>query len=270
LPDDLGVRLNQGRPGAAEGPGAFRAALAGYGVAEPCDGLTGSCAIFDAGDIAPAPGTTPQALMETHRRVRAASRALCSMGLFPIAIGGGHDLTYPFVAGVIDATGPEPFVGVYFDAHLDVRETLGSGMPFRRLIEDCGVRQLHVEGLNPFANTREHHAWFHAHGGRTEPLTHSDAQHLFCSIDLDVLDASHAPGVSAMHPAGWSVRELAARVDAIAADPKLRCMDIMELSPPHDVGDRTARVAAQIFLVAVRRISDRLTATGTPTKGATP
>jgi hypothetical protein len=35
LADDLGVRLNGGRPGAREGPRAFRAALARYGVAHP-------------------------------------------------------------------------------------------------------------------------------------------------------------------------------------------------------------------------------------------
>ena len=35
LADDLGVRLNNGRPGAREGPRAFRAALARYGVADP-------------------------------------------------------------------------------------------------------------------------------------------------------------------------------------------------------------------------------------------
>ncbi|HND60953.1 MAG TPA: hypothetical protein PLB90_05695, partial [Opitutaceae bacterium] len=35
LPDDTGVKLNGGRPGAAGGPTAFRAALARYGVADP-------------------------------------------------------------------------------------------------------------------------------------------------------------------------------------------------------------------------------------------
>ena len=36
--------------------------------------------------------------------------------------------------------------------------------------------------------------------------------HLFVSFDLDVLDAAHAPGVSATNPAGWTVREAAAWV----------------------------------------------------------
>ena len=80
------------------------------------------------------PGRTLEA---THRRVTAATTALLDAGLFPIAIGGGHDLTFPFVRAI--AAEHSGLAGVYFDAHLDVRETRGSGMPFRRLVEDCGV-----------------------------------------------------------------------------------------------------------------------------------
>src|SRR5215471_20291810 len=39
LPDDTGIRLNGGRPGAADGPRAFREALAAFGTV--WDGLRG-------------------------------------------------------------------------------------------------------------------------------------------------------------------------------------------------------------------------------------
>src|SRR5262249_12704898 len=133
LADDLGVRLNHGRPGAAGGPPAFRAALARYGVAPPA-GWTWPV-VVDAGDIVPAPGHDEAALHETHNRVTAAVSAVLDAGLFPIGIGGGHDLTFPFVRAIAHRrrTGARPLTGVYFDAHLDVRETAGSGMAFRRL-----------------------------------------------------------------------------------------------------------------------------------------
>ncbi|HVZ31208.1 MAG TPA: arginase family protein, partial [Polyangiaceae bacterium] len=70
LPDDLGVLLNGGRPGAQRGPSAFRAALARFGV--PWDGLRDralALSVFDAGDIEPAPGASALALAETHARV---------------------------------------------------------------------------------------------------------------------------------------------------------------------------------------------------------
>lgn len=278
LPDDTGVRLNHGRPGAAAGPRAFRAALARYGVAQP-EGWDWPH-VFDAGDVEPAHGHSEASLLETHRRVTEAARTLLDAGHIPIAIGGGHDLTFPFVRAVKeylrDKGDAAPLAGLYFDAHLDVRDTVGSGMPFRRLVEACGVGPLLCAGFDPMANSREHVQWFVEHGGEIadhdwaewlsveddaspllEPL--ADAKHLFCSFDLDVIDAAHAPGVSAMNPAGISVRQAAKAVMLAASDPRTRCMDFMELSPPHDEPaghaeagtGRTARVAVHLFLHAL-------------------
>jgi formiminoglutamase len=244
LPDDLGVRLNHGRPGAAQGPNAFRAALARHGVAEPAGAPWPR--VYDAGDVVP-----DESLEGTHARVTAATAALLGLGVLPIAIGGGHDLTFPFVRAVAQHVGA--LTGVYFDAHLDVRETAGSGMAFRRLIEDGHARSLHLHGFRPLVNSREHHAWFIAHGGHAaidgaEPALPPEPLHLFTSFDLDVLDAAFAPGVSAPNPCGWTPREAERWVLACGADPRVRCFDLMELCPPHDDGERTARLAAHLFL----------------------
>ena len=267
LPDDTGVVLNHGRPGAREGPRAFREALARYGVAQP-QGFAWP-RVFDAGDVEPASGHTEAALLETHRRVTEATNALLDLGLFPIAIGGGHDLTLPFVRAV--AARHEPLAGIYFDAHLDVRESIGSGMPFRRLVEECGVGPLLVAGFNPLVNSREHVTWFIENGGEiadddwAEALDLEDAEsrgpsllaplagasNLFASFDMDCLDAAFAPGVSALNPAGVGVRSAARAVFMVASDPRLRCMDFMELCPAHDEQGRTARVAAHLFLHAM-------------------
>lgn len=252
LPDDTGVRLNNGRTGAAGGPKAFRAALARYGVADSAAGALPR--VFDAGDVMPT-----GSLDKTHERVTEVTTALLDRGLFPIAIGGGHDLTYPFVRAV--AARYPKLAGIYFDAHLDVRETAGSGMPFRRLVEDCGVSALHLHGFRPLVNSLEHLDWFRAHGGRTHPenakVALPRAKNLFASFDLDVLDAAHAPGVSALNPAGWSVCEAEAWVRACGADPRVRCFDIMELNPAHDPDGRTARVAAHLFLSFLQGFAQR-------------
>jgi len=263
LADDLGVRLNNGRPGAAEGPAAFRAALAKYGVAEPYGWDWPG--IVDAGDVVAAEGEDEVALRETHRRVSEAVRAVLEQGLFPIGIGGGHDLTFPFVRGVVEhwrGRGVSVAAGVYFDAHLDVRDRAGSGMPFRRLIEDCGVSALEVHGLDSFANAREHVHWFDEHGGVVgrdgmRPEEFSLQGDKFVSVDLDVLDASSAPGVSAINPSGWDVGRLEAWVRVLGLNPRVRCIDFMELCPPHDVGGRTARVAARLFLAFLASFARR-------------
>jgi formiminoglutamase len=243
LADDTGVKLNGGRPGAKHGPNAFRAALANFGAVDPAGNPWPR--VFDAGDVKP--GRT---LDETHRRVTAVTAEMLDAGLFPIAIGGGHDLTFPFVRAV--AREFPKLAGVYFDAHLDVRETAGSGMAFRRVVEDCGVTPLHLHGFRPMVNSREHFAWFRAHGGiayaddaRVALPSRSD---LFVSFDLDVLDAAHAPGVSATNPAGWTVREAAAWMRACGANERVRCFDLMELNPRFDSDQRTARAAVDLLL----------------------
>lgn len=308
LPDDLGVRLNGGRPGAAEGPTAFRAALARYGVAEPdprgmmqfnysdtphwkdiskrqAEWLERPVypRVFDAGDVIPAKGDDEAALAETHDRVSAASAALVEAGLFPIAIGGGHDLTYAFIRGVsrglnerearaardgLAAVKPSRprTICAYFDPHLDVRPTVGSGMSFRRLIEEHVIDYAFNYGFSPLVNSREHVAWglenrVYATGCNGKNADDVDewfpkklrdqADRTYCSFDLDVLDQSIAPGVSAMNPDGLTVGTAAKALLGITRIASLRCLDFMELSPPHDDRGRTARVAAHLFLIAL-------------------
>jgi len=249
LPDDTGVKLNGGRPGARGGPQAFRAALSRYGATQAA--FPG---VFDAGDVKPG-----RSLGETHARVTVAATALLDAGLFPIAIGGGHDLTFPFVRAI--AARYPGLAGIYFDAHLDVRETRGSGMPFRKLVEECGVSALHLHGFRPLVNSAAHLAWFRAHGGNAHPddgkVALPKAKALFSSFDLDVLDAAHAPGVSALNPAGWTVPQAEAWVRACGADPRVRCFDLMELNPAFDPEGRTARVAAHLFLTFLQGFASR-------------
>jgi formiminoglutamase len=264
LPDDTGVELNHGRIGAASGPTAFRAALARYGASDPAGWVWPS--VLDAGDVAPAleyAKDVPAMLHETHRRVTAATKAICAMGLFPIAIGGGHDLTFAFVRGVIEharSVGTVIDHGISFDAHLDVREAVGSGMPFRALIEQCSVRSHTVHGLDAMANAESHVRWFREHGGLIAADDHTPSEperESFVSFDLDVLDASVAPGVSAMNPCGWSVQRAAEWVEVLAASKRVHCLDFMELCPPHDEQGRTARVCVRLFLHALRGLAGR-------------
>jgi len=278
LPDDTGVALNHGRPGARQGPEALRRVLASFGM--PYD-LGASCALgtrlFDAGDVEPAAGEGVQALSETHRRVRAAVNALHALGLVPLCVGGGHDLSYPAVAGLWDHLGQgRGLSGVNLDAHLDVRETPGSGMPFRRLIEEgCLAPARHVTlGLGAFSNLEAHVDWARARGvkmvlaeavlagevsvdGAFAAAFSGPEDRGFVSICLDGLDGAFAPGVSAQNPAGLNPVHALALARLAGRDPRVRHFDIMELSPPHDLGDRTARLAATLMLAFLSAFGER-------------
>jgi formiminoglutamase len=274
LPDDTGVRLNRGRPGAAEGPSAFRAALAALGA--NYDGERAAAldvAVYDAGDVRPAVGDDAAALFATHAHVAAAAQQLHELGLVVVAIGGGHDLSLPTISALSMHIGA-PLGGVNLDAHLDVRETVGSGMPFRRLIEGGWLepRRFVEVGLGRFANDAADVTWLERHGARlvsaTEVLregirAEAHVAHAvgagtgFVSIDLDVLDASLAPGVSAQNPLGLSTRDASALAEAAGRNARVRHFDLMELSPPNDRGGRTARAAAYLFLSFIAGFGQR-------------
>jgi arginase family enzyme len=269
--------MNGGRVGARGGPAAVRAALAKYGVASPADerpDLLAYPRVFDAGDVVPG-----RSLEETHDRVSEAALALVERGLLPVAIGGGHDLTYAFVRGVARAFGP--LSGLYFDAHLDVRPEVGSGMPFRALLEGGLATDLLVVGLNPLVNTREHMEYFRESGGAAvlvgERMPPPESVRAFgggwgdggarngggfVSFDLDALDGSVAPGVSAVNPSGLLVREVEGMVRHAGRCAGVRCFDVMELNPLHDQDGRTARVAAHLVLTFLRGVAERGTELG--------
>jgi len=265
LPDDTGVILNRGRPGAKQGPSAFRQALASLGTTwDGVDDARLAVPIYDAGDVEPASGDDEGALFETHARIEAAVTELRRLGLVVVGIGGGHDLALPSVAAVGEVHGAA-LGGINLDAHLDVRARVGSGMPFRRLIER-GVldpRRFVELGLGRFANDEVDLDWLRELGGQLVFAAEIQRAGLdldrefarafgagcgFVSIDLDGLDQSVAPGVSAPNPSGLGVWHAAELCERAGQDPRVLHFDLMELNPVCDRDQQTARVAALLFL----------------------
>lgn len=285
LPDDSGILLNRGRPGARLGPQSFREALARYGADHDAllDHPLTTLGIYDAGDVVSPPRSSELLadMLEMHERVTRAVSNLVRQDLITVCIGGGHDLTLPSLRAHIQQLPlGATLAGVNVDAHLDLRETPGSGMPFRSLLELAGPQRFPPArfaeiGLGRFANSLEHIRYARSAGisltfrERTPDaaLLTSLADHLatgpasellFASFDLDALDAAYAPGVSALNPCGISSTLAAQMCELIGRCQRVRHFDIMELSPPHDVGGRTARLAVHLFLsflagVAARR-----------------
>ena len=72
-------------------------------------------------------------------------------------------------------------------------------------------------------------------------------KNIHISIDLDVLPASVAPGVSAPAALGVEALKIHAMVLALAQTGKLRLVDVVELNPKYDVDARTAKLAARMI-----------------------
>ncbi len=258
LCNELGVIANGGRPGAAQGPVAFRKAF--YRLDAAC---LGGRRFWDAGDV---PFDAPY---EDFLNAAQTVVAICvKAGALPMVVGGGHDCSYGNYLGLCDALGEPPAV-IAVDAHLDLRPTHepSSGNPFFRMLEHGlpGERLVEV-GLIPWVNASAHRAYGEAKAARLHFLEpgasfvpveqvqaalaafQAQERRILATFDLDVFGAAHAPGVSAVNPWGLSADAGLALAQAFGACPAVVCLDLMELAPPLDSDGRTSRFAA--FLAA--------------------
>jgi agmatinase len=75
-------------------------------------------------------------------------------------------------------------------------------------------------------------------GGDDEPI--------YLSVDIDVLDPSHAPGTGTPEPGGWTTRELIRILRGIE-DLNIIGADVVEVAPVYQgAGEETALAAAQV------------------------
>ncbi len=277
MPFDHGVVLNHGRPGAAQGPKAFRQALLRLGATYDGDHQVDFdyLRLADAGDVE----VVPEDVSASHERLTAVVESVLARGAIPVVIGGGHDATFATV-GALQHRWPS-CGGINVDAHLDMRPVedgrIGSGTPYRRILEELQVpgENLVEFGLQGYANSREHLEYAGQHGVRCHTAGqlaeegwratweqelarlagHCEA--LFVSIDLDVFPAAHAPGVSAPGVAGPSPETVRAMVFQAGRNRRVQLFELMELNPEFDIDERTARLAAALLAAFLAGVATR-------------
>jgi formiminoglutamase len=259
---DEGVRRNQGRVGAAEGPAALRRALAGLA-------WHGARPVHDAGDVV----VEEEALEEAQAELGAHVARLLGDGHLPVVLGGGHEVAYGSFLGLLahathGAEAAARLGVVNLDAHLDLRAgRASSGTPFRQIAEACAAggrpfRYLCL-GLDRASNTaalldtaaRLGAGWrsdldctplrlAEVRGMLAAFLDLTDRVHL--TVDLDALPAHVAPGVSAPAARGLALEVAEALVEDVLASGKLALFEVAELNPRLDLDGRTAGVAARL------------------------
>jgi len=73
---------------------------------------------------------------------------------------------------------------------------------------------------------------------------------LYVSVDLDVVDPQHAPGVGTPVPGGLTVREMHLAMELVAEAGPLAGLDLVEINPIRDVANQTAQLATGLALSA--------------------
>lgn len=264
-PQDEGVRRNGGRIGAAAAPDAIRTQfykLTTFNIRKR---------VFDLGNV-----IIGDSLEETHERHRAVVNQLLRDGKRIIVLGGGNDVSYADGAAMADVFGPEWWIGVNVDSHLDVRADTprNSGTPYRQLLDEGHLLptyffevgfQTHFLSPVYYSYIRDlgvHRISLELLRSRTdvdlelketiklEFIKHSSSLNTFFGFDLDVVRSADAPGTSAPSPLGLRAGEFITLVKYAASLANTRIIEFSEVNPSFDIDNRTSKLVA----IAMHRV----------------
>jgi len=270
IPTDEGVKRNGGRVGAAQAPDEIRKQLHKL-TPYASNGAISNMKIIDYGNI------TGGTLEEVHSKAKEVTANCIKNRKTVIALGGGHDITYPLASGFHQAMEGKEFSLINVDAHLDVREKKEglhhSGSSFRLLIEEKILQAKYFLefGIQQFSFAQNHLEWAQ-HKGATilfyEDLSGKEVANkfrsllphelpLYLSFDIDAVRSSDAPGSSAPSPIGFQAEDALGICFEAGRHETTKMLDIAEVNPLFDLDHRTTKLAARMIAWFLLGISER-------------
>lgn len=252
IPDDRGVAISKGRIGAKKGPDAIRKEF--YKMTLGIQGELEHLKIFDGGNLKP-----EKTQERTYQKISKGVADLLQKNCFPILLGGGHDLSFGSLSGFLKVHPDGGIVNI--DAHLDCRPSeikgkYSSGTAFRQLLEKTSLKGKNFLefGFQKHCNAKAHLEYLKNKGVKLaefpgnfervfKPFAASHKA-IAISFDMDCVQSTDAPGVSALAPIGYSAQEALHFVQAVASQRHLKLFEIMEVNPLQDPDGRTAKLAA--------------------------
>lgn len=271
---DEGVKRNQGRTGAANGPRSIRKELAN----KPCV-FTKEVKLYDAGDIL-CYGIT---LEEAQGLLAEAVEKILKLNLFPIVLGGGHETALGNYNGVLNFLSSDkkvPNIGIInFDAHLDIRPYSkggSSGTMFRQIADNCNEKGINYSylcvGAQRHCNTVDLFKTVERLGGKYilgRDIIDNDVwsvldkldefiklqDHIYVTICADVFSSAFAPGVSATQALGLDPERVLKLLKYILKSNKVISFDIAEVSPRFDMDSTTANLASVLIFSVINTLS---------------
>ena len=263
---DEGVLRNQGRVGAVDGPEYSRQKLAKLSYHH-------KKTVADVGDII----CIKDKLEECQDALASVVHLLLEHSIFPIVIGGGHDIAYGHFNGIMKALGQRSDkIGIInFDAHFDLRpvkDGANSGTPFYQILKEHGKQVNYLAiGIQEASNTPSLFNLAHQLGveyilidrckmtfiDETKKQLEAfllDKDHIYITIDIDGIASAFAPGASAPSPTGFTPSFLLSCLDYLMRSNKVVSCDIAEFNPSYDIDGVTANLVARIVDHVVKNI----------------
>jgi agmatinase len=251
------------RPGARFGPRAVREAsvlMRAYSPeadVRPFDALK----VADAGDVSVVPHDAVATASNIEEHV---GRAIAGGGK-TVCVGGDHSIALPILRAMAKKHGP---VGlVHFDAHSDTYPAAWGneyhhGTPFRKAVEEGILDPARVIqiGLRGGLAGADDYAFARQKGFRlvfldelmergasavAAAIRETATGKVYLSMDVDAVDPAYAPGTGTPVPGGLTSREALLLIRACKGLDIVGA-DVVELSPPYDVQQITALLAAQM------------------------
>ena len=245
------------RPGTRHAP--YRVREVSEGVEEYSiyqDGSLEEISFYDAGDVTIPFGNVQESL----GRMEATARELLAMRKKIFSIGGEHLVSLPIIKAYADYY-PE-LVVIQMDAHADLREDylgekLSHATVMRHVLQVVGDKNLFQLGIR--SGTREEMQYAARCSNLyldeflsvlNEVKENIGSRPVYITLDIDVLDPAFAPGTGTPEAAGVSSREM---IKALVDLGQLNVVgfDMVEISPPYDIGDNTSILGAKILREAL-------------------
>lgn len=252
---DEGVRRNNGRVGAKNGPDAIRKCIGNLPLR-----------VVDKGNVV----CKDWNLEKTQEELGEMVAKELELGNFPLVIGGGHDIAFGHFLGinkVIKGT-----VGIInLDAHFDLRPFHNggnSGTPFNQIgallkAQNKTFNYLPI-GIRKSSNSAELYQTAQQLNVQYIPMEEcilnnipqlkktlqtfmDEVDGIYLTIDLDGFSSEYCPGVSAASSVGFQPKFALDLIHHIFSSKKVISCDIAEMNPIYDEGQKTALLATSLI-----------------------
>ncbi|TFG28151.1 agmatinase [Candidatus Thorarchaeota archaeon] len=248
-------------PGARFGPDAIRRATDGershsypLSIGEgsvPREPLSKLITLEDVGDLEVIQRLPEAAVID----ISEATTKLATKESSLVFLGGDHFITYPILRGLSRARIGKWGI-IYLDAHADLYSDMGGyqlshATTLRRIIDDNIVKVSDVIAFDIRCALPEQKNELPTITKKTIADEIQDlaerVDHIYISIDLDVIDPSFIPGVSHKEAGGLSIVELVTILRTAFSTRKVKYTDIVELNPLIDISEKSAIAARDIL-----------------------
>ena len=209
----------------------------------------------------------PYELVGAHREIEDYFQRVKAAGIRALTCGGDHSVTLPILRAL--AAGGPPLGMIHIDAHVDTGDNyLGSrfhhGAPFKIAVDEglLDPKKVVQIGIRGALYQRDSSKFSFESGMRVMMIEEVEERGwracideacgivgempIYLSFDIDCLDPAFAPGTGTPEAGGLTMREAQGMIRRLKGL-DIRGADMVEVSPPFDVGGITALNGATVM-----------------------